>query len=101
MNKFLLYGHGGSYNHGAEAIVKCTIRRLREKYTDAYVILSCNFPEQDKEFGVDADEIIGPDIVAWEAEKVAPAELKESLGNVCRSFEQDYSKYYTSFCWRG
>jgi colanic acid/amylovoran biosynthesis protein len=79
MNKFLLYGHGGSYNHGAEAIVKCTIRRLREKYTDAYVILSCNFPEQDREFGVDADEIIGPDIAAWEAEKVAPAEQKETL----------------------
>lgn len=79
MNKFLLYGHGGSYNHGAEAIVKSTIRRLREKYTDAHIILSCNFPEQDKAFGVDADEIIGPDLAAWEAEKAAPAEQKETL----------------------
>jgi polysaccharide pyruvyl transferase WcaK-like protein len=79
MAKFLLYGHGGSYNHGAEAIVKCTIRRLREKYPNAYIILSSNFPEQDREFGVNTDEIIGPDMAAWTAEKSAPSEQKETL----------------------
>jgi polysaccharide pyruvyl transferase WcaK-like protein len=77
--KFLLYGHGGSYNHGAEAIVKCTIQELRGRHPGAYIMLSSNFPGQDKEFGVDADEIIGPDPAAWEAEKAAPPELKEGL----------------------
>ena len=79
MRRFLLYGHGGSYNHGAEAIVKCTIRELRRQYADAYIVLSSNFPEQDREFCVDADEIIGPDVTAWAAEKSAPPEEKESL----------------------
>ena len=79
MKKFLLYGHGGSYNHGAEAIIKCTIRELREQHKDARIILSSNFPEQDREFGVDADEFIAPDLVAWEEEKTAPKEKKEEL----------------------
>jgi len=51
-----LYGHGGAYNHGAEAIVKTTIKIIREKYSDAYVAVSSHFPEQDKEFAIDADE---------------------------------------------
>lgn len=79
MKRFLLYGHGGSYNHGAEAIAKCTIRELREKYADSYITLSSHFPEQDRAFGVDADEIIGPDTAAWAAEKVAPPDMKEAL----------------------
>ena len=28
---FLLYGHGGSYNHGGEAITRCTIDLLRSR----------------------------------------------------------------------
>jgi polysaccharide pyruvyl transferase WcaK-like protein len=79
MNRFLLYGHGGSYNHGAEAILKCTIRKLREQHKDVYIVLSSNFPEQDKQFGVDADEIIGPNLDAWEEEKTAPRHAKEGL----------------------
>ena len=79
MKRFLLYGHGGSYNHGAEAIVKCTIRELRNRCSDAHIVLSSNFPEQDREFGVNADEIIGPDLAVWAIEKAAPPEEKESL----------------------
>lgn len=80
--RFLLYGHGGSYNHGAEAIVKCTIHELRERHADAYIVLSSNFPEQDREFDVDADEIIGPDVAAWQDEQNAPADEKESLARL-------------------
>jgi polysaccharide pyruvyl transferase WcaK-like protein len=77
MNKrFLLYGHGGSYNHGAEAIVQTTIQIIRKKYPKAEVMLSSHFPEQDMEFGIDADKIIGSDITAWEAEKTASLEHK-------------------------
>jgi polysaccharide pyruvyl transferase WcaK-like protein len=69
MNKFLLYGHGGSYNHGAEAIVKTTIQMIRDKYPNAHIGLSSHFPGQDKEFGLEADAIYGPDVAVWECEK--------------------------------
>jgi polysaccharide pyruvyl transferase WcaK-like protein len=58
MKKFLLYGHGGSYNHGAEAIAKTTIRYLRENYPKCTIILSTHFAEQDREFAIDADKIV-------------------------------------------
>lgn len=70
-NSFLLYGHGGSYNHGAEAIVRTTIQMIRTKYSGAHIILSSHFPGQDREFGMDADEIIGLDAAVWEFEKKA------------------------------
>jgi len=53
---FLLYGHGGAYNHGAEAIVKTTISLLREVSPGCHITLSTHFKEQDVEFGVQADE---------------------------------------------
>lgn len=56
---YLLYGHGGSYNHGAEASVKCTIELLRKISPDCRITLSSHFPEQDRQFNIDADEIIG------------------------------------------
>lgn len=71
MHKFLIYGHGGSYNHGAEAIVKTTINLIRRKYTNSYVILSTHYPEQDRQFDIDADEMIHPDTDAWAREKAA------------------------------
>lgn len=54
--KFLLYGHGGSYNHGAEAIIKSTIKLIKRNYPDSYIILSTHFKEQDVEFGIDVHD---------------------------------------------
>ena len=54
--KFLLYGHGGSYNHGAEAIIRSTIEIIKKKPPYSYIILSTHFKEQDIEFGIDVDE---------------------------------------------
>lgn len=54
MKNYAMYGHGGAYNHGAEAIVKVTIEQLR-KLENREVVLSTHFKEQDEEFGVDAD----------------------------------------------
>ncbi len=54
--KFLLYGHGGSYNHGAEAIIKSTIKLIKNNYPDSHVLLSTHFKEQDMEFGIDVNE---------------------------------------------
>lgn len=55
-NHFLIYGHGGCYNHGAEAITKTTIEFLRKISPGCKITLSSYFPEQDKEFGICADE---------------------------------------------
>lgn len=58
---FLIYGHGGSYNHGGEAITSCTIEFLRKTVPNCFITLSTHFPEQDKEFGIMADEIVTRD----------------------------------------
>lgn len=55
MKKYILYGHGGSYNHGVEAITKSTINLLRQISPDCEILLSTHFPEQDKEFNLKAD----------------------------------------------
>lgn len=59
--RFLLYGHGGCYNHGGEALIKCGIEVLRQRFPGCYIILSSHFPEQDREFGLLADKIVGYD----------------------------------------
>ncbi len=62
MKHYLLYAHGGAYNHGSEASVKCDIELLRRISPNCRITLSSHFPEQDKQFGIEADEIIGRNI---------------------------------------
>lgn len=52
----ILYGHGGAYNHGAEAIVKCTIDLVKTEYPQSKIILSTHFKNQDMEFDMPVDE---------------------------------------------
>lgn len=47
--KALLYPHGGSGNHGCEAIVRSTV-----KLTGAEAVLASSAPEQDRRYGLDA-----------------------------------------------
>ncbi len=54
--QFLLYGHGGAYNHGAEAIVKCTVDLIKEQYKNNRIILSTHFKGQDIQFNMPVDE---------------------------------------------
>lgn len=54
MKKYLIYGHGGSYNHGAEAILKTTLEQLNQ-IEKREVCLSTHFKEQDEQFGVPVD----------------------------------------------
>ncbi len=58
MAHYLVYGHGGAYNHGSEAITSCTIRFLKKICPECSVTLSSHFPEQDREFGLGADEVV-------------------------------------------
>lgn len=55
---FLLYGHSGSYNHGAEALTRTTIAALRSVYQNCRITLSTHFADQDREFAIPADAIV-------------------------------------------
>ncbi len=78
MKHFLLYGHGGSYNHGEEAIVKTTINLIRKKYQDAYIAISSHFPEQDKVFMVNADVFFSPVPKLWVQEKLTASQVEKA-----------------------
>lgn len=62
MKKFLLYGHGGAYNHGAEAILRSSLPVFRR--AGVPIFLSTHFPEQDREFGLDelVDRLVPADL---------------------------------------
>ena len=49
--KFLLYGHGGSENHGCEAIVRGTVDILAKEFEDSAFVLS----KQDSKLGLDGE----------------------------------------------
>lgn len=72
MKKLLLYGHGGAYNHGAEAILRSSLPVFRR--AGIPILLSTHFPEQDREFGLDklVDRLIPADLTLVSKEKAAP-----------------------------
>ncbi|WP_018212555.1 polysaccharide pyruvyl transferase family protein [Desulfitobacterium hafniense] len=55
---YLIYGHGGSYNHGGEAITRCTIAFLRSISPECRITLCSHFPDQDMEFSLITNELI-------------------------------------------
>ena len=71
MKKILLYGHGGAYNHGAEAILRASLPLFR--WAGAPIFLSTHFPEQDREFGLDklVDCLIPADLSMVSEERAA------------------------------
>lgn len=72
MKKLLLYGHGGAYNHGAEAILRGSLPEFRQ--AGVPILLSTHFPGQDREFGLDkfVDRLIPADLSLAPDEKAAP-----------------------------
>lgn len=67
---YLLYGHGGAYNHGGEALACTTIALLRRISPGCRITLSTHFPEQDREFAVDADEFVERNLLGKTNEEV-------------------------------
>ena len=53
MRKIYLYAHGGSGNHGCEAIVRSTVALLRE-WTKEHLYLISSHPEEDSVYGIDS-----------------------------------------------
>lgn len=78
---YLLYGHGGAYNHGGEAITRCTIEWLRKISPDCFITLSTHFSEQDIEFGIDADEIVSRNLSGKTNKEVYYPTLKKITPN--------------------
>lgn len=90
MKHYLLYAHGGSYNHGAEASVKCDIALLRKLSPDCRITLSSHFPEQDRQFHIPADEIIGRNLVGRTNEEIYKETIERILPEtVCLSVGGD------------
>ena len=59
MKNVVLYGHGGSNNHGCEALVRTITEIIKNNIKDANVILYSNNPESDYKWEVNevVDEI--------------------------------------------
>lgn len=55
MSTYLLFGHGSSYNHGAEAIIKTTVRFIRQRDADSRILLSTSFRRHDEQFALPVD----------------------------------------------
>jgi polysaccharide pyruvyl transferase WcaK-like protein len=71
--RYLIYGHGGSYNHGAEALARTTMTLLRKQTPGCWIALSTHFAEQDREFHLPADEFLERDMSgSTNAETYAP-----------------------------
>lgn len=67
--RYLLYGHGGAYNHGAEAILKTTLQGIKSIDAAPYVCLSSHFPKQDQEFSIVPDCFLERDMGYVDREK--------------------------------
>lgn len=67
--KYILYGHGGSYNHGGEAIIQTTCKMICSIDENATIVLSTHFKEQDEEFNLPVDRYCVRDTEAVEKEK--------------------------------
>jgi polysaccharide pyruvyl transferase WcaK-like protein len=81
---YILYGHGGSYNHGAEAITRCTMALLHRMSSDCKITLSTHFAEQDREFALPADEFVERDLTGkTNSEIYAPTIERIKADSVC------------------
>ena len=67
--KYILYGFGGSYNHGGEAIIQTTCEMIRSIDKDATIVLSTHFREQDEEFCLPVEQYCVRDLEALCKEK--------------------------------
>jgi polysaccharide pyruvyl transferase WcaK-like protein len=105
MKHYLLYGHGGSYNHGTEALARCTIALLRRMSPNCKITLSTHFAEQDREFALFANDFAernlggktAEEIYASTIERIAPQTVCLHIGgdNYCyRNWERWATLHY-------
>lgn len=86
----VLFGHGGSYNHGCEAIVRSTIGILEDK--NLSIDLYTNSVSSDEEFGLDKLVKLHPQRVVFN--KFSPVHVSAM---VMRKFLKSDSAYLKTF----
>ncbi len=64
MTKIWMYAHGGSGNHGCEAIVRSTHDILVDLFQRELMLISSN-PEEDKKYGLDKLCIVKRDVLPY------------------------------------
>ena len=64
MSRVWMYAHGGSGNHGCEAIVRSTYNILKGSSKCDLMLISSN-PAEDKKYGIDELCKIEPDILPY------------------------------------
>lgn len=110
MRHYLLYGHGGSYNHGGEAMAQATVALLRRISPDCRITLCTHFAEQDREFHVNVDEFVEraagsrpEEIYAAAVEQIMPETICICLGgdNYCYPNWQRYAYIHEQALARG
>lgn len=111
MKHYLLYAHGGAYNHGSEASVKCDIKLLRRISPNCKITLSSHFPEQDRQLRIEADEIVGrnlngktnEEIYADTISSIMPETIALSVGGDCYCYPnwQRYAAIHNAAIKRG
>lgn len=50
--RFVLFAHGGSGNHGCEALVRSTCKIIRSKYKDAEIVVATYCKSEDLKYGI-------------------------------------------------
>ena len=78
MPKIWMYAHGGSGNHGCEAIVRSTCGLLSEKAKTGLTLISSN-PKEDKKYGIGTLCAIEPDILPYKKSSLSFAKAYLSL----------------------
>ena len=51
--RYILFAHGGSGNHGCEALVRSTVKIIKEKNPNAEIIVASHAIQEDKKYGID------------------------------------------------
>lgn len=90
MKKTVLFGHGGSYNHGCEAIVRSTAKIIGLNPENA--VLFTSGENSDREFGIDKLYELAPQRVSFN--KFNPV---HDLAMVMRKFLKNDKLYLNTF----
>lgn len=62
---FLLYGHGGSFNRGCEALVRSTASIIKQKYDFSRIVVCSEYPHEDIQVNISEIDQIIPSIGAF------------------------------------
>lgn len=56
--KFVLFAHGGSGNHGCEALVRSTCKIIHNKYREAEILVATHNKTEDLKYGVEGVKFV-------------------------------------------